>query len=128
MEKVKILDGYKYGAYILYKVEPEGVINYGGTHSFLGFDYAYLAMQWNISMETLELISSYDLQFKAAMYINYKERPTGQEKTKIIHADVLPALVRKLNETGQAPELDLNKELNLIHRLIRMVEESEEVQ
>ncbi|MNR63211.1 hypothetical protein D3C85_1854450 [compost metagenome] len=62
------------------------------------------------------------------MYINYKERPTGQEKTKIIHADVLPALVRKLNETGQAPELDLNKELNLIHRLIRMVEESEEVQ
>jgi hypothetical protein len=128
MEKVKILASYKHAAYVIYKAEPEGVINYGGYQSFLGFDFACLSEQWNISIDILELIASYDLQFKDSMYINTRETETGKEKTIVIHADVVPALVRKIHETGQVPNLDPNKEINVVNRLIRMVRESEEIQ
>ncbi|KRE70867.1 hypothetical protein [Paenibacillus sp. Soil750] len=126
MEKVKIKKIYKHESFVLFAVSPSNFIEWGtSSQSTLCFALDSLAMQWNISKELLDTISSYDMNFKDSLSYSSEEDSKGTTRIFMINVDAISALLRKLYATGQCSELDTVGENKKVNELINKVKRGE---
>jgi hypothetical protein len=123
MERIKILKGYTDDGYLIYTAKSAEIINYDRNNILFVYDYASLAEKWKISKETLDLLVSYDLNFRQSMYVQIKESIAGRAKSYYIDNEVIVSVLKKLKESGQSPRLNYAKELFILNRLTKEIKE-----
>lgn len=122
MNDLNIVKGYLYGDYILFETTPKGFIEYGSSQKELYFDYDRLTIQWQCSKDLLDMLTDFNIELKQAKCVSYDTLDSlGVSKLVLINAEVVPTLIKKLKETGQCPELDAVKEIELVNKMTEAV-------